>query len=216
MKLSMAEHELKAILANLGIKVPPSLVLYPGDPLPPSLPFGYPVVAKVSSTSLFHKTEAGALRLNVADPVELAQAIQDLRALFPNEPLLVEAMERPGVEAIVGFFHDPTFGLCVMVGVGGIYAELYQDVVFRRLPVTAGDVEAMLNELRGRALFEGFRGMRASRQALVEVVLKASRWVQENARSIGQMDLNPVFVREEDAVVIDAKLLAREEPTTEK
>jgi len=206
-KLALAEHELKALLAGLGIKVPPSLVLGPGDALPSAVPFGYPVVVKVSSTSVLHKTEAGALRLGVRDPVELAAAVQDLRAHFPGEPLLIEAMERPGVEAIVGFFHDPTFGLCVMVGIGGIYAELYQDVAFRRLPVTAAEVEEMLDELHGRALFEGFRGIRASRQALVEVVVKASRWVLENAGIVGQMDLNPVSVREDDAVVIDAKLL---------
>ena len=207
-RLLMAEHQLKALLAELGIKVPPSLVVEPDAPPPSRLPFGFPVAVKVSSTAILHKTELGAVRLGVADPGQLAEAVSDLRARFPGEPLLVEAMERPGVEAIVGFFRDPVFGLCVMVGVGGIYAELYQDVAFRRLPVTESDVHDMLDELRGRALFEGFRGRRVSRDALVKLVLAASRWAAENADRIGQMDLNPVFVREDDAVVVDAKLMA--------
>ncbi|HEY8426270.1 MAG TPA: acetate--CoA ligase family protein [Limnochordales bacterium] len=207
-RLAAAEHELKAILAGLGIKVPPSRLLLPDDPVPASLPFAFPVVAKVSSPTLLHKTEAGAVRLGIRDAAELEQVVTELRSRFPGDPILVEAMERPGVEAIVGFLRDPVFGPCVMVGVGGIFAELYQDVAFRRLPVRASDVEAMLDELRGRALFEGFRGLRASRQALVEVVLAASEWVLANADRVGQMDLNPVFVREHDAVVVDAKLMA--------
>lgn len=204
----MAEHQLKAVLAELGVKVPASVVLEPGAAVPEALPFGFPVAVKVSSPSILHKTEQGAVRLGVAGPRELAETVQDLRGRFPGEPILVEAMEAPGVEAIVGFFRDPVFGMCVMVGVGGIYAELYQDVAFRRLPVTEGDVHSMLDELKGRALFEGFRGRRASRQALVAVVMATSRWVLENAGRVGQMDLNPVFVREHDAVVVDAKLMA--------
>jgi len=207
-RLAAAEHELKAILAGLGIQVPPSRLLLPGAPIPRSLPFAFPVVVKVSSPTLLHKTEAGAVRLGIRDAAALEQVVTELRSRFPDDPILVEAMERPGVEAIVGFLRDPVFGPCVMVGVGGVFAELYQDVAFRRLPVRASDVEAMLDELRGRALFEGFRGLRASKQALVEVVLAASDWVLANAERVGQMDLNPVFVREDDAVVVDAKLMA--------
>lgn len=207
-RLLMAEHQLKAVLAELGVKVPPSVVLQPDAPVPDRLPFGYPVAVKVCSTAILHKTELGAVRLDVAGPEALAETVRDLRARFPGQVLLVEAMERPGVEAIVGFIRDPVFGLCVMVGVGGLYAELYQDVAFRRLPVTEADVHAMLEELRGRTLFEGFRGKRVSREALVHLVLAVSRWAKDNAHWIGQMDLNPVFVREDDAVVVDAKLMA--------
>ncbi|NLG69029.1 MAG: acetyl-CoA synthetase [Firmicutes bacterium] len=207
-RLAAAEHELKAILAGLGIKVPPSRLLLPGDPVSGSLPFAFPVVAKVSSPALLHKTEAGAVRLGIRDGAELERVVAELRSRFPDAPILVEAMERPGVEAIVGFFRDPVFGPCVMVGGGGVLAEMYQDVAFRRLPVRAVDVEAMLDELRGRALFEGFRGLRASRQALVEVVRAASDWVLAPADRGDQMDLNPVFVREHDAGGVDAKLMA--------
>lgn len=207
-RLAAAEHEMKAILAGLGVQVPPSVLLRPGEPVPAALPFPFPVAVKVSSPAILHKTEQGAVRLGVGDAPELARAVAELRARFPGDPILVEAMERPGVEAIVGFFRDPVFGLCVMVGVGGIFAELYQDVAFRRLPVHEADVRAMLEELRGRALFEGFRGMRVSREALVRLVVAVSRWVLQHADRVGQMDLNPVFVREDDAVVVDAKLLA--------
>lgn len=206
-RLAMAEHELKALLSSLGVKVPASVVVQPHEPVPPGLPFPFPVVLKASSTALLHKTEAGAVRLNIAGMEEFAAAFQEFRSRFPGDPLLVEPMERPGVEAIVGFFRDPVFGPCVMVGVGGVFAELYQDVAFRRLPIAEADVHAMLDELRGRALFEGFRGRSVSREALVQLVVTVGRWVSENTGRVGQMDLNPVFVREDDAVVIDAKLM---------
>ncbi|MBE3597651.1 MAG: acetate--CoA ligase family protein [Limnochordaceae bacterium] len=206
-RLLMAEHEVKAALRRLGVQVPPSVLLAPADPVPSSFPFPFPVAVKVSSRALLHKTEARAVFVGVKDASELQAVASDLRERFAGELLLVEPVERPGVEAIVGFFRDPVFGPCAMVGVGGVYAELYQDVAFRRLPVDEAEVSAMLDELRARALFEGFRGRRVSREALVRLVVAVSRWVEEMGREFGQMDLNPVFVREHDAVVIDAKLM---------
>lgn len=206
--LAMAEHELKAELRRLGVNVPPSLVVDPSEPLPQALPFAFPVAVKVSSRAMLHKTELGAVRLGVPDLPALLRIAGELRERFPGDALLVEPMEKPGVEAIVGFFRDPVFGPCVMVGVGGIYAELYQDVAFRRLPVSEADVVSMLDELKARALFEGFRGRKVSREALVRLVVTVARWVEGRGSSVSQMDLNPVFVRADDAVVIDAKLMS--------
>ncbi|MDI6895527.1 MAG: acetate--CoA ligase family protein [Bacillota bacterium] len=218
----LAEHQVKDLLATYGIPVPPRLVLQPGDAsrpgngsgrggaLPPgNLPFPYPVVVKTSAPDILHKTELGGVRLGIRDRDELDEALAAMGARFPGKTLVVEAQEPPGVEAIVGFIHDATFGPSLMVGLGGIFTELYQDVAFRVAPITAADARDMIQQLRGGHLFDGFRGIRAGREALVSVLMGMSRLAEDLGDHIEQMDLNPVIIYPDRAVVVDAKLRVR-------
>lgn len=208
--LPLAEHQAKDLLASYGVNVPPRVVLSPEGTGVSEVPFPYPVVLKVSHADILHKTEMGGVRLGIPDRAGLEAAVADMRSRFPGKSLLVEAQQPPGVEAIVGLIYDATFGPSLMVGLGGVLTELYEDVAFRVAPISEEDARDMLSQLRAHRLFEGFRGIRASRDALVSVLLGVSRLAQELGEHIEQMDLNPVIVYADRAVVVDAKIRPRQ------
>lgn len=203
---AVAENEVKAALGQLGIQVPRSILLRSGEPLQ-SVPLSYPLVVKICSADILHKTERKGVVLGIQDRAALDAAVADMRARFERGDILIEEMEGRGVEMIVGLVRDSTFGLSIMCGLGGTTAELYQDVTFRQLPITRQDAEEMLHELKGRALLEGFRGIRADREGLIELLLKVSRFGELYPEDILQMDLNPVIVQPERVVAVDAKIL---------
>jgi hypothetical protein len=149
------------------------------------------------------------VKLNIESIDELLLEFDDFINRFPNEQFLVDEMVTKGVEAIVGLVQDPTFGLCIMSGVGGIYTELYEDVSFRVIPIDAYDANEMVDEIKGKTLFEGFRNMKADKQEFIDLLLKVSKIGEELIDYIDQMDLNPVFIYENDYCVVDAKVVLR-------
>lgn len=205
----LAEDEVKAVLRERGIATPDSIVLPKGQ-LPADFTLPFPLVVKIRSADVLHKTELNGVALNIIDLENLEKTVAEMRCRFPGEDLLVECMEAPGVEIIVGLIEDATFGLSIMCGIGGILAELYQDVSFRRVPISRADADNMLRELKAHALFEGFRGIKANRDAVIDLLLKVSGLGHDLKGHIDQMDLNPVIVREDGAVVVDAKLIWKE------
>jgi len=202
----LAEDEVKAVLRKRGISTPDSIVLSEGE-LPAKIPFPAPFVVKIRSADVLHKTELKGVALNIRDQETLEQTVADMRSRFPGEDLLLEHMEPAGVEIIVGLIEDGTFGLSIMCGIGGVLAELYQDVTFRRLPISRVDASNMLKELKAHALFEGFRGIKVNREAVIDLLLNVSSLGQDLKGQIDQMDLNPIIVREDKAVVVDAKII---------
>ena len=118
-------------------------------------------------------------------------------------------MEEKGVEIILGLVQDPTFGLSIMCGIGGIFTELYKDVTFRIIPIDKYDSVQMIEEIKGKKLLEGFRNMKANKELVIDLLLKVSKIGQELIEHIDQMDLNPVFVYENDICVVDAKLILK-------
>jgi ATP-grasp domain-containing protein len=202
------EDRVKALLARYGLKTPAAMLLRPGDDVSRvSLP--YPHCVKVCSPSILHKSDVGGVLLDLRDRADLIAAVEEMRLRFPGRDVLVEAMEEKGVEVIVGALLDASFGPTIMLGLGGTLAELYQDVTFRLVPITRSDAESMLEDLRGRALLEGFRGIEVDRASLVDVLLAVSRLAESLGSALFQLDLNPVFARAHDAVVVDAKLVVR-------
>lgn len=203
--IPLAEDEVKAILRQRGVSTPDSIVLSKGQLTEIPLPF--PLVVKIRSADVLHKTELKGVALNITDLEILKQTVTEMSSRFPGEDLLVEGMEAPGVEIIVGLIEDGTFGLSIMCGIGGILAEIYQDVSFRLVPISRLDADNMLRELKAHALFEGFRGIKANREAVIDLLLKVSGLGWDLKGHIDQMDLNPIIVREDKAVVVDAKLI---------
>jgi acyl-CoA synthetase (NDP forming) len=128
---------------------------------------------------------------------------------FPNEQILVESHQDRRVEVIVGLINDPTFGLTVMFGLGGIYTEVYKDVTFRVVPIKREDAEEMLREIKAAPILEGFRKIKVDRDAIINILMKVSALGEKYMDKLDQMDLNPVFVKEKGAVVVDAKLLLK-------
>jgi len=169
----------------------------------------FPVALKVCSTKILHKTDVGGVQLDIKNKAELFRAFTVFRKKFPSEPFLVDQMVSKGVEIIIGLIQDPVFGLSIMCGIGGIFTELYKDVTFRIVPIDRYDAEQMIEEIKGKKLVEGFRNIRANKQLVIDLLLKVSNMGQELDEHIDQMDLNPVFVYEDDLCVVDAKLILK-------
>jgi len=204
----LAENEVKDLLNFYGIPTTKYKVVTQESELE-KIGLKYPVALKVCSNKILHKTDVGGVKLNIKDENELRIIFKKFKKKFPKENLLVDQMEEKGVEIIIGLVQDPTFGLSLMCGIGGIYTELYKDVSFRVVPIDRYDAEQMVEEIKGKKLLEGFRNIPANKQLVIDLLLKVSKIGEELIDRIDQMDLNPVFVYEKSLCVVDAKLILK-------
>ena len=204
----LAENEVKDLLKAYGIRTTKyKLVNKLGDL--ENLELKFPVALKVCSRKILHKTDVSGVKLDIKNMDELEKTFKDFRKKFPKENLLVDQMEEKGVEIIVGLVQDPTFGLSIMFGIGGIFTELYKDVTFRIVPIEKNDAKQMVEEIKGKKLLEGFRNITANKQLVIDLIMKVSKIGKELMDHIDQMDLNPVFVYGDDLSVVDAKLILK-------
>lgn len=171
---------------------------------------GYPVVAKVVSEEVLHKTEAGGVVVGIKNSTELRKAIDRLfRKFRRGARVLVQKMIPGEIEIIVGGRRDPSFGAVVLLGIGGIATELIKDVSIRIAPVARGDVKEMVGELRLGSLLEGFRGLpRVSGASIASVVTAVSSLLLENP-SIDELDINPLKWHNGRLVALDARVLLK-------
>jgi len=207
-KGSLAENEVKDLLNYYGIQTTKYKVVSIIEDLK-KLDLAYPLALKVCSNKILHKTDVGGVKLNIQNNEELEKNFNIFRKKFSKEKFLVDQMEEKSVEIIIGLVQDPTFGLSIMVGIGGIYTELYEDVSFRVIPIDRYDAEEMIEEIKGKKLLEGFRNIKANKELVVDLLLKVSKIGDELIDHIDQMDLNPVFIYEDKICVIDAKLILK-------
>ena len=204
----LAENEVKDLLRAYGIKTTKYEIVNKIEDLE-RLKLKYPVALKVCSSKILHKTDVNGVKLDIKNMDELKKVFKDFRTRFPKEKLLVDQMVDKGVEIIIGLVQDPTFGLCIMCGIGGIFTELYQDVSFRVVPIDEYDARDMIEEIKGKKLLEGFRNIKADKELVVDLLLKVSKIGKQLMDHIDQMDLNPVFVYEKDYCTVDAKLILK-------
>ena len=207
-KGALAENEVKDILKAYNIRTTRYRLVSKIEDLD-NIDLKFPVALKVCSSKILHKTDVGGVKLGIQDLSELKEAFKDFRKRFPKEKLLVDQMEEKGVEIIIGLIQDPTFGLSIMFGIGGILTELYRDVTFRVVPIKRYDAEEMVKEIKAGQLLEGFRNIPANKDLVVDLILKVSNLGKELINYIDQMDLNPVFVYADDICVVDAKLILK-------
>ena len=205
---ALAENEVKDLLRAYGIPTTRYQVVRTEKDLE-KLSVQFPVALKVCSSKILHKTDVGGVRLNIQNNDELKKTFREFRKKFPTEALLIDHMEEKGVEIIIGLVQDPTFGLSIMCGIGGIFTELYKDVSFRVVAIDAYDAAQMIEELVGKKLLEGFRGMKANKQLVIDLLLNVSKLGEALIDHVDQMDLNPVFVYEDRVCVVDAKLILK-------
>jgi len=175
---------------------------------------GFPIVMKIVSPDVLHKSEAGGIVVGVKDEEEVRrrykEIIGNVKKHIPNARIygiLIQEMAPQGIETIVGCIKDPQFGHAVMFGLGGIFVEVLKDVAFRVAPLSKEDAEDMIKEIKGYPILKGYRGSKpADTASLIDILLKVSKMVEE-LPIINQMDLNPVFVYEKGAKVIDARII---------
>jgi acyl-CoA synthetase (NDP forming) len=199
----------KALLAAYGVAVPEGCVIDAAtsadriaDLLAAAERIGYPVVLKAVSAQMLHKTEHGAVELNLRDAAEL-RAAADCLAGHPR--WLVERMITGTVaELIVGITRDPQMGLSLTIGMGGVWVEVLDDTATLLLPVQAQEVEDALRGLHGFRLLDGYRGRaRASVAGIVDAVMAVARCAEALGDSVGQIEVNPLMVLEDGAVAAD-------------
>jgi len=204
----LTENEIKDLLRAYGISTTTYQVVHAEKDLN-KLTVRFPVALKVCSPNILHKTDVGGVKLNIQNIEDLKKTFKEFRKKFTTEDLLIDQMEENGVEIIIGLVQDPTFGLSIMCGIGGIFTELYKDVSFRVVPIDNYDAHQMIEELTGKKLLEGFRGIKANKQLVIDLVLKVSKLGEELINQVDQMDLNPVFVYEKRICVVDAKFILK-------
>jgi acyl-CoA synthetase (NDP forming) len=207
-KKTLPENEVKDLLKKYNIPTTKYVVVQKENELD-KINLSYPLAVKVCSPNILHKTDVGGVKLSVQNFTDLKSVFKEMRSKFPKENILIESMEKTGLEIIVGVINDQTFGLSLMVGLGGIFTEVFSDVSFRVIPITKNDAEGMLGELKGKKLLEGYRGIKVNRGAVVNLLLSTSKLAEDFEGKLDQMDLNPVFARENDVCVVDAKMILR-------
>lgn len=175
---------------------------------------GYPVVLKLSSPALLHKSEGNGVILDLETPEELSVAYEQLLARGkehdPDVKVVLQQMAPPGVELIAGATTDPHFGTVLMLGTGGIFAEIIDDAVFRLPPLDPVDVQEMIDSLRGKILLDGYRGSeKCDLEALQQTLLNLSALVCSSP-AIQELDINPLVVYPRGVLALDARLLLKQ------
>lgn len=218
---SLSESQAKQQLRDAGLPLlPNALARSEQEACALASEMSYPVVAKIASEQIVHKSDIGGVQINLQDEAQVAQAWKSIMAAAKQhqpqakiDGLLIEKMApRGGVELMVGVTRDPVFGHMMTFGLGGIYVEILRDVSRRMLPLDAADAAAMVREIRSFPLLNGARGRPvADLAALEQLLLRISTFVVDNAHRIEEMDLNPVWVGAagEGALPLDAVIIER-------
>ncbi len=202
------EYETKRVLKEYDVPVIEEQVVEDvEDALPTASRLGYPVVVKVLARGLTHKTEAGAVFMNIEDSEALEQVIATVEDKFPAGRILLQRQAQAGVEIIIGAKRDQTFGAVLAFGLGGIWTEVLKDVALRVAPLRRVDAREMIREIKGYPLLAGFRGRPAIEEdRLVDVLLKVSALINANP-DIMELDINPLIANQEGMVAVDAGLV---------
>ena len=169
---------------------------------------GYPVVLKVLSRKVVHKSDVGGVRLNLNSGAEVNSAYDRMRKSVGHrlEGMLVQRMAPEGVELLVGGKQDPQFGPVIAFGLGGIFVEIFKDVSLRICPIDKDEARNMVEEIRGSAILRGARGRKpVDQKALVDLLVRVSRLMSENR--LKELDLNPVIAYPKGYLAVDARVV---------
>ncbi len=203
---SLSEHQSKALLDLYGIPVTrEQIVQSPHEALRFAAEIGFPVVLKIDSPDILHKSEADAIRLGVSSKEEIFQVYDELlenaQKYNPNARIngvSVQEMVQEGCEVMIGMTQDTLFGPTVAFGLGGIFVEALKDISLRVVPLTKADAQNMVCEIKGYEILKGFRGKnRADVEAVIDVLMKISKLAEDWKDRISEIDINPLIVFDE-------------------
>ena len=210
-------NESKDILSKYGFPVNKSVFISNKDQIQTACEnLTFPLVIKIVSPQITHKTDVGGVLLNLTNTQDVISGFismtTSLKEKFPNydiQGVLLEEQIPDGIELIAGVVNDPTFGQCLMFGLGGIFVELLKDVSFRLIPATKLEIESMINEIKFAKILNGLRGKKVNKKELIATLLKLSNFIEENSKFISETDLNPIIITDERVVVVDARIILR-------
>ena len=214
-RTSLTELESKQILKEVGINTTDiGLARSKEEAVAHSQEFGYPVVLKIVSPDILHKTDVGGVKLSLNNKEDVGNAYDEIiSAIKKHQPsakihgVSVQPMARPATEVIIGMSKDPQFGPVLMFGLGGILVEILKDISFRIVPLTMRDANEMIREIKGYPVLEGYRGQEPANIAVLEqMLLKVSEFV-ESKPEIKELDINPIFAYSDSALAIDARVI---------
>lgn len=175
---------------------------------------GFPVVLKIVSPDIIHKSDAGGVIVNLKDAADVRNAYEKILANAKKYSsaarivgVLVQEMAKPSIEVIVGAVKNPQFGQTLMFGLGGVFVEFLKDVTFKVAPITRDDAQEMVTKLKAYPLLKGYRNMPpADIDAIVNILLSTSKLVMDYPE-IKELDLNPILVYEKGAKTVDARII---------
>ncbi len=212
---ALLETEAKTICAEYGIPITKfNLAKTEKEAAKYADQIGYPIVLKIVSPDIIHKSDAGGVLVNLKNAADVAagyskiiENVKKYKADAKIVGVLVQEMAPQSTEVIVGAIKDPQFGQTVMFGLGGIFVELLKDVNFRVAPVTADDAKEMITQLKAFPLLNGYRNTPlADIDALVNILCSVSSMVMDNPE-IKELDLNPVLAYPNGAKTVDARII---------
>ena len=214
-KRPLLETEAKELLREYGIPVPNFKLIKSEDKITGlAKEINFPIVMKIVSPDIIHKTDAGGVKVGIKDEKEAESAYQEIifQAKKYNKKarisgVIAYTMVPQGTEIIIGMMKDPHFGPVAMFGLGGIFVEVLKDVSFRIIPLEERDAREMITGIKGYKILKGARGEPPRDiQAIKEVLMKVSKLTTENPE-INEIDLNPIFVFEKGLQVVDARMI---------
>lgn len=218
-RLKLYEYEAYEIAKAYSLPVPKAgLARTEDEAIEIAEKIGYPIVLKIISPDIIHKSDVGGVILNIRNLHDVRKGFREIMDNVKRRApkarivgILVQQMVPEGLEVIVGATRDPTFGPVVMFGLGGIFVEVIKDVSFRIAPLTKYDAESMLSEIKAAKILEGYRGMKPrDREALVNILLNVSRLMLD-LEEIQDVDLNPIMSYEigKGALIADIRMMLR-------
>lgn len=211
----LTEVESKELLKKAGIPViETKLARNKKEAISISKEMGFPVVLKIISPDVVHKSDSGGVKLGLTSATQVGKAYSEIMTSIKQQipqakiqGVSVQKMGRPGIEVIIGMSKDPQFGPVIMFGLGGVLVEVLKDVSFRIVPLTKNDAQEMIKEIKGYPILQGYRGQEAADiPSLEELIVKVSQFVEQNP-NIKELDLNPIFAYKDNALAIDARIV---------
>jgi len=218
----LTELESKQVLHDLGIPTTlGQLTTSEEEAVRAAEAMGYPVVLKIASPDIVHKSDVGGVTLHLQDGEAVRQAFramqQSVAARAPGarvDGISVQPMAAPGVEVIIGMSKDATFGPVLMFGLGGVLVEVLKDVTFRIVPLSQRDAREMIHDIQGFPVLAGYRGAApADLEALQHILLTLSAFVAQTPE-IKEIDLNPIYAYAQGALAVDARVLLEAVPAS--
>ena len=211
----LTEIEAKQMLEDAGVRVSPArLAKTKDEAMQTASKLGFPIVLKIVSPQITHKSDVGGVALGLASADEVGAAFERVVASAKQhvpdatiDGVAVQRMEKPGTEVIIGVTKDPQFGPVLMFGLGGVLVEVLKDVAFRVIPIELRDARQIVEEIKGYPLLQGYRGQDpADIASLHALLMQVSSFIEAHPE-VAELDLNPVFAYKDGAIAVDARIV---------